>query len=326
MASILNFHTLSKKKVVFAGAFGAIIVGMSSCSYVAILALALLLVISLLSIYSSLLSKKTKKKVVFIMGATGTGKTRLSVDLATHFPAEIINSDKIQVYKGLDIVTNKISDLDRRGVAHHLLGEVDPEADFTASDFCLHALKAIDYIVRSEKVPIVVGGSNTYLEALVEDQSFKFKYDSCFIWVDVMLPVLNSFVSKRVDEMVLTGLVEEVRRMFVPGADYTRGIRRAIGVPELDSYFRVDSMVDVDEKSKEVLLRAAIDEIKSNTCKLVVNQLAKIRRLKNERGWHMHHINVTPVFEKCGDAADLEWEKVVLWPSLEIVSEFLSGE
>ncbi|KAH7865305.1 hypothetical protein Vadar_004915 [Vaccinium darrowii] len=189
-----------------------------------------------------------KKKVVFIMGANGTGKTRLSVDLATHFLAEIINSDKIQVYKGLDIVTNKISDLDRRGVAHHLLGELDPEADFTARDFCLHALNSIDFIVRREKVPIVVGGSNTYLEALVEDRFFQFKdkYDCCFLWVDVMLPILNLFVSKRVDEMVHAGLVEEVRGMFGPGAEYTWGIRRAIGVPELDSYFRADSMVDVD--------------------------------------------------------------------------------
>ncbi|KAG5547985.1 hypothetical protein RHGRI_013617 [Rhododendron griersonianum] len=56
-----------------------------------------------------------KKKVVFIMGATGTGKTRLSLDLAAHFPGEIINSDKIQVYKGLDIVTNKVSEPARGG-------------------------------------------------------------------------------------------------------------------------------------------------------------------------------------------------------------------
>ncbi|XP_058214067.1 adenylate isopentenyltransferase 5, chloroplastic-like [Rhododendron vialii] len=268
-----------------------------------------------------------KKKVVFIMGATGTGKTRLSLDLAAHFPAEIINSDKIQVYKGLDIVTNKVSEMDRRGVAHHLLGEVDPETDFMARDFCLHALKAIDMIVRSGKVPIVIGGSNSYIEALVEEHFFKFKrrYDCCFLWADVVLPVLNSFVSKRVDEMVSAGLVEEVRGMFMPGADYTRGIRRAIGVPELDSYFRAEMMVKMDEKSKEVLLRAAIDEIKTNTHKLVLSQSAKIQRLKIELGWLMHRLDVTPVFEKCGDEADREWEKVVLGPSLEIVGEFLNG-
>ncbi|KAG5609628.1 hypothetical protein H5410_020909 [Solanum commersonii] len=53
-------------------------------------------------------NKFNKKKVVFIMGATGMGKSRLSVDLATHFRGEIINSDEMQIYKGLEIVTNKI--------------------------------------------------------------------------------------------------------------------------------------------------------------------------------------------------------------------------
>ena len=63
-----------------------------------------------------------KKKVIFVMGATGTGKSRLSVDLATHFRGEIINSDKMQVYKGLEIVTNKITHTEKQGVRHYLLG------------------------------------------------------------------------------------------------------------------------------------------------------------------------------------------------------------
>jgi hypothetical protein len=54
-----------------------------------------------------------KKKVLFILGATGTGKTKLSINLGTQFPSVIINSDKIQVYKGLDIVTNKVKESER---------------------------------------------------------------------------------------------------------------------------------------------------------------------------------------------------------------------
>ena len=67
-------------------------------------------------------NKFNKKKVVVIMGATGTGKSRLCVDLATHFRGEIINSDKMQVYKGLEIVTNKITHAEKQGVRHYLLG------------------------------------------------------------------------------------------------------------------------------------------------------------------------------------------------------------
>ncbi|KAK6790581.1 hypothetical protein RDI58_009662 [Solanum bulbocastanum] len=134
------------------------------------------------------------------MGATGTGKSRLSIDLAIHFQGEIINSDKMQVYKGLDIITNKITDIEKQGVPHHLL-----DADFTADDFCIQAIICIEKILKSGNIPIIVGGSNSYIEKLVEYPIFMFKsnYDCCFIWIDVAaLPVLNSFVCQRVDQMV----------------------------------------------------------------------------------------------------------------------------
>ncbi|KAH0720048.1 hypothetical protein KY290_006528 [Solanum tuberosum] len=139
-------------------------------------------------------NKFNKKKVVFIMGATGTGKSRLSIDLATHFRGEIINSDKMQVYKGLDIVTNKITHAEKQG----------PDSDFTAEDFCLKSIVYIENILKTQCVPIIVGGSNSYIEKLVEDPvfMFKYKYDSCFIWIDVEQSVLNLRVDTRVDEMV----------------------------------------------------------------------------------------------------------------------------
>ncbi|KAK3021792.1 hypothetical protein RJ639_045114 [Escallonia herrerae] len=267
-----------------------------------------------------------KKKVVFIMGATGAGKSRLSVDLATHLSAEIMNSDKMQVYKGLDIVTNKIPVAEQQGVLHHLLGVVEPDADFTTHDFCSGALSVIKKIVRAGQIPIIVGGSNSYLEALVEDPLFNFrsKYECCFIWLDVSVPILYSSVSKRVDQMVDAGLVDEVRGMFHPEADYTRGIRKSIGVPEMDNFFR--SETTVEETSKQRLLEAAIEEIKANTCKLVSCQLGKINRLRNELGWPMHRIDATRVLEKCGRDADDAWEEMVLKPCFEILKAFLHDD
>ncbi|KAF3570776.1 hypothetical protein F2Q69_00062536, partial [Brassica cretica] len=150
-----------------------------------------------------------KEKVVVIMGATGTGKSRLSVDLATRFQAEIINSDKIQVHQGLDIVTNKITTEERCGVPHHLLSVLPPQADLTAANFCHMANLSVESVLNRGKLPIIVGGSNSYVEALVDDDDYKFrsKYDCCFLWVDVALPVLNRFVSERVDKMVQNGMV-----------------------------------------------------------------------------------------------------------------------
>ncbi|KAK1559996.1 hypothetical protein Q3G72_020968 [Acer saccharum] len=274
-------------------------------------------------------NNNNKKKVVFVMGATGTGKTKLSIDLATRFSGEIVNSDKIQAYKGLDIATNKATEAERRGVPHYLLGFLeDLEEDFTVQDFCDHALMAINRIIANGHVPIVVGGSNTYIEALIEGSRIKFRatFDCCFVWMDVSLPVLYKYVGKRVDQMVDEGLVKELRGMFMADAavDYTRGIRRAIGAPEMDPYFRVEDKIQ-DESIKKLLLNAAIQEMKENTCKLVNSQLGKIRRLRNQLGWEMHRIDATCVFDQKYGKLEVEdaWKKKVLNPSLGIVGDFL---
>ncbi|GAB2210287.1 hypothetical protein Droror1_Dr00015550 [Drosera rotundifolia] len=266
-----------------------------------------------------------KEKLVFVMGATGTGKSKLSIDLATHFPAEIINSDKIQVYKGLDIVTNKVSEEETRGIPHHLLGIVDPDEDFTATDFRHHATVAIESILRKDKVPIIAGGSNSYIESLVHDDAyFLSRYECCFLWVDVSMPILKSFVSERVDRMVKAGLVEEVRGVYDPKADYTKGIRRAIGVPEMDLFFRAEGKVDAE--SLDQLREDAIGEIKDNTYKLAVKQRQKICRLRDFWGWKMHHVDATEVFLRHGKEAEKAWKKLVLDPSAMIVHEFLHDQ
>ncbi|KAJ8451968.1 hypothetical protein Cgig2_016549 [Carnegiea gigantea] len=258
-----------------------------------------------------------KDKVVIVMGATGTGKSRLAIDLATQFPAEIVNCDKIQIYRGLDAVTNKVTEEECRGVPHHLLGIIDdPDVDFTVSDFTHHASLAIESIVGRGRLPIVAGGSNSFIQSLVEDDvCFKSRYAYCLIWVDVSPPVLRHFVSGRVDQMVEAGLVDEVRDLFHPDADYTRGLRRAIGVPELDKFMR--------SKGE---LEDAIDEIKANTRKLAKRQLSKIQRLRDTRGWRLHRIDATEAFKKKGLQADMAWERLVVGPAAVIVGRFLSNE
>ncbi|XP_074310278.1 adenylate isopentenyltransferase 3, chloroplastic-like [Silene latifolia] len=267
--------------------------------------------------------QKPRDKVVFIMGATGTGKSRLSIDLATRFSAEIINSDKIQAYKGLDIVTNKVTMEEQCGIPHHLLGILQPNnIDFTTRDFCLMATHAVESILKKDKLPIIVGGSNTYIESLMTDPIFGFnsKYECCFLWVDVSVPVLRDFVSHRVDKMVESGLVQEVREMFDPtNTDYTRGIRRAIGVSELDKYFRSGQVQE---------LQVAINEIKENTCVLANRQLEKIYRLKDVKGWELNRVDATEVFDKMTDkvAADEAWDRLITKPAYKIVNKFLRNQ
>ncbi|KAI8522868.1 hypothetical protein RHMOL_Rhmol13G0030500 [Rhododendron molle] len=258
-----------------------------------------------------------KEKVVVVMGATGTGKSKLSIDLATCFRGEIVNSDKIQVYEGLNIATNKITEAEQRGVPHHLLGTVNPNSNFTAANFTKSASLAIKSITNRKRLPIIAGGSNSYIEALVESEN----YDCCFLWVDVSIPVLSSFVSDRVDRMVEAGMVDEVRKTFNPSSDYSRGIKTAIGVPEFDRYFRTEALLN--EQARANLLREVVDEVKGNTRKLVHRQLEKIYRLRNVKGWKMHRLDATHVFRKQGREAEEAWERMVAGPSLEIVSRFL---
>ncbi|KAF5736819.1 putative Isopentenyltransferase 5 [Tripterygium wilfordii] len=194
-----------------------------------------------------------------------------------------------------------------------------------ATDFRSHASLACESIVGRGRLPIIAGGSNSYIEALVnEDPEFPLRYECCFLWVDVSLPVLNSFVSERVDKMVKAGFVSEVRKMFKPNADYSRGIRRAIGVPEMDDYLRNEKIVD--EEARARLLGAAIATIKENTCMLAYRQLQKIHRLHNQWLWNMHRIDATEVFLKSGEEAEEAWEKQVVRPSTMIVEQFLDEE
>jgi len=276
---------------------------------------------------TSTLAEK-KNKVLFILGATGTGKTKLSINLGTHYPAEIINSDKIQVYKGLDIVTNKVPESERCSIPHHLLGIIDdPEYDFTMNDFCKHVLDSLDLIIGNGHLPIIVGGSNSYLKKLVEDPSIAFfsKYDCCFIWIDVSLPTLFQYVGKRVDEMVEAGMVDEIRQYFVPGADNTKGIRRAIGVPELDSFFEIEKKNGIDDAQKEKILKEAIGKTKHNTCILAKNQLLKIHNMADMFGSMLYKIDSTKVFEALLRGEDYKHlhQEIVIMPSKEIVKRFL---
>ncbi|XP_006653174.1 adenylate isopentenyltransferase 5, chloroplastic-like [Oryza brachyantha] len=278
-----------------------------------------------------------KSKVVVVMGATATGKSKLAIDLALRFGGEVINSDKIQVHDGLDVVTNKVTDEERAGVPHHLIGGVHPEVDYEVADFCRDAARAVGSVLARGRLPIIAGGSNRYLEALLDGEpGFRRRHELCFLWVDAQLPVLRSYMHDRVDCMVEQGLVGEVRELFRLDADYSRGIRRSIGVPEMDAFFRHEASkalagADDDEELRARLLAAAIGEIKANTCKLAHRQLLKIHRLRGLAGWSLHRLDVTRALalkvERTSSKAaqHAAWDADVVEPAARVVETFLHG-
>ncbi|KAF6826466.1 hypothetical protein CPLU01_09662 [Colletotrichum plurivorum] len=106
--------------------------------------------------------------LVVILGSTGTGKSELAVELATRFNGEIINADAMQMYKGLPIITNKITHDERRGVPHHLLDHVGlDQPTWIIEDFKREANRVIREIRSRGNLPIVVGGTHYYTNALL---------------------------------------------------------------------------------------------------------------------------------------------------------------
>lgn len=116
-------------------------------------------------------------KLIVVLGPTASGKSDLGMHLAQKYNGEIICADSRTVYRGMDIGTAKPSLADRALVAHHLLDVVDPGEPFSASEFKRLALAAIADITARGKLPVMVGGSGLYIDAVLYDYQFAESVD-----------------------------------------------------------------------------------------------------------------------------------------------------
>jgi tRNA dimethylallyltransferase len=112
-------------------------------------------------------SGETPGRTVPLLGApTASGKSAAALELARRFPLEIVTADAMQVYRGMDIGTAKPSEQERLRVPHHLLDLVTPDQPFSVADWVIQAEEAIAQILKRRSVPLVVGGTGFYLQAL----------------------------------------------------------------------------------------------------------------------------------------------------------------
>ncbi|XP_051991291.1 tRNA dimethylallyltransferase isoform X1 [Xyrauchen texanus] len=114
------------------------------------------------------LGKGITPSLVVILGATGTGKSKLAIEIGKRLQGEIISVDSMQVYKGLDIITNKVTEEEQAQCCHHMISFVDPlVSGYTVVDFRNKALSLIDDMHQRKKLPIIVGGTNYYIESIL---------------------------------------------------------------------------------------------------------------------------------------------------------------
>lgn len=116
-------------------------------------------------------------RIVAVVGATGTGKSELSLDLAERLgdvgaAAEIVNADAMQLYRGMDIGTAKLAPAERRGIPHHLIDVLEPSEEASVARYQAEARAVIDGVLARGAVPILVGGSGLYVSSVVYDFRF----------------------------------------------------------------------------------------------------------------------------------------------------------
>ena len=154
--------------------------------------------------------------IIAIVGPTGIGKTALSIGLAKHYNAEIINFDAMQVYEKMDIGTAKVTKEEMDGVVHHLLSYVDVNTNYSVYDYQKDARNLIDKLLKEKKNIIMVGGTGLYLKATLYDYRFskeEFSTDYDDLSTEELLKRISKYNYVPKDKNNRRRLVRELKKL-----------------------------------------------------------------------------------------------------------------
>lgn len=201
-------------------------------------------------------------KLVVIAGATATGKSALSIALAESIDAEIINADSMQVYRGMDIGTAKITVDERRGIRHHMLDALDVNQDATVAWYQSDARAAIDEIHSRGKNVVMVGGTGLYIKAVIDELNFPdtdpmvrhtLNKEAEELGIDAMferLEKLDPAAALAIDRANLRRIIRALEVIEITGKPFTANLPRqeSVRYPHAQQFGLVMDRDDLSER------------------------------------------------------------------------------
>lgn len=176
-----------------------------------------------------------KPKLIIVAGPTAVGKTEYAIELAKKIDGEIVSLDSVQVYKGLDIGSAKPDKEQRKKVPHYMIDEVEPTVNLNVKDYKDMAVKYIDMIIGKGKIPILVGGSGFYINAVLYDTDFLYEDEGEALKIRKELE--KDFKEKGADYLYdMLGQIDKESLSIIPKENVRRVIRaiefyRLHGIP-----------------------------------------------------------------------------------------------
>ena len=144
------------------------------------------------------MSIKKQGKIIIILGPTASGKSDFAVKLAKKYNSEIISADSRQVYKKLDIGSNKITEEEKQGIKHYALDIIEPDQSFSLHDWQTMTFELIEKIQSHKKLPILVGGTGLYLSSILQNYQ---------------LPKTDLILRKELNQLSLKELVDRLKKV-----------------------------------------------------------------------------------------------------------------
>ncbi len=219
--------------------------------------------------------------ILVIVGPTGVGKTKLSIELAKIYNGEIINADSMQVYKGLDVGTAKATLEERQNIKHHLLDIKEVWENYTVFDYQKDAREKIEEIKAKGKIPILVGGTGYYIKAALYDYDFLEENNQSNKYANLTIEKLNELLSKyelsinidKNNKKRLIRLLEKLETGWEPEKKDYKLIYDDVYFIGLTT--SRDKLYDIIDKRFEKMIIPLIDEVKPYFLKQIDSKALK---------------------------------------------------